>query len=109
MGLFLSRFGFIELKLTNVVSTKSNYPNSIQFANEAKPANAYKLGSRRWNGRANLEDYTYLMSPNKGETGGGLSGFSRSSHTTYDIITNYLLFKSNIKSTICHYPKVTYL
>ena len=34
--------------------------------------------------RANLRDYAYLMSLNKGETGRGLSEFFRSSHTTYN-------------------------
>jgi len=42
-----------------------------------------KWSSSTWNDRAILKDYAYLMSPNKGETGCGLSEFSRSSHTTY--------------------------
>ena len=67
--------------MTDCVSLK---PNPIAFANEVIATNAFQMGSRRWNDRANLGDYTYLMSLNKGETGRGLSEFSRSSHTTYE-------------------------
>ena len=77
----------------------SLHPNPIEFANEAKLTNAYKLGSRRWNDRANLGDYTYLMSPNKGENVRQLSGISPSSNTSYKLLNYNSVFTAVFQST----------
>ena len=62
-------------------------PKPYSICKWSKTNQCVQIGFKKMERSSKSRGLYYLMSTNKGETGRGLSEFSRSSHTTYELIT----------------------